>query len=664
VNNTLLQQIKTASYERSQSLSVREEDVSGNELTFSFSSESPVERWWGTEVLSHEKGCARLDRMNDHGAWLFNHNRNILLGSSLKAWLQDDKRAYITVEWSNRDDVKGYRQDCEDGHLTHVSFAYDIYEVVENVKKEEYTVTDWEVFEVSLVTVPADPSVGVGRDRDRPLILGADKPIIILPARQANSPASNPTIIQAEEVKTTVEPTLTPPAAGVSEEAMREQIAQSRQQERDRIRAIQLLGDRHSMTDIGQTAIENGIPIEEFRAQVLDRLGGERQQPIAAPVNPLGLSPREQQSYSILKAIGAIVDGNWKDAGFELECSNEIAKRAGRSTSGFFVPLRDLRVDLNASARAAAALGQERATYAVGGAATGGSTVETVLDSANFIDLLRNNAVVMQMGARMLTGLQGNLDIPKGITAADVYWVSEDNPVGQSEGTFGLVSLRPKTVGVRSKITRMMLLQSSLDIENYVREDISKGIALGIDYAALHGSGVSNVPRGIFNTPGVGSVSLGANGGAPTWDSIVRLETLIAVANTAQGRLGYLTSSTGRGKLKTTPQSQSFTSEFIWGINALPAGFQGAMNGYAAYASNQVRSDLTKGTGTNLTGLIFGNWADLLIGEWGVLEILPNPYAQDDYEKGNIQIRGLQTVDVQLARANSFSAITDMLTTP
>jgi HK97 family phage major capsid protein/HK97 family phage prohead protease len=668
MESTLLQQIKSASYGRLQSFALREEDVSGDEMTFSFSSEEPIERWWGTEILSHEKGCARLDRMNDRGAFLFNHKRDVLLGSSLKAWLADDKRAYITVKWSSRDDVKGYKQDCEDGHLTHASFAYDIFEVVENVKKEEYTVTDWEVFEVSLVTVPADPSVGVGRDRDRPIILGADKPIIVLPSQRS----FEPTIIKEKEVKTTVTETITPPApaTGPTEAEIRAQIETATntaaQQERDRIRAVQILGDRHNMRELSQAAIEDGTPIESFRALVLDKLGEVRQEPIAKPASPLGLTQKERDRYSIVRALNAALTGNWEKAGLEREASVAIEDQRGKDpgTHGFYVPMYDgLKVQRDAATAGRDRYG-ERASYQVGTANLGGITVETDI-YPEMLDYLRNIPLVAQFGAKFWSGLQGNLDILRQLTYTSVGWMGEDQALPEGNATFGSFGIRPKDLGAWSRITRRMLQQNTIDIENFVREELMLGIALEMDRAAIHGSGVGFEPRGVLNTPGIGSVALGTNGGAPTWDSIVRLETMVGQANGLVGNMAYMTTPGARGKLKTTPKSASFVSEFIWtdAGQALASGNLGMLNGYQAGATNQVRADLTKGTGTALSALIFGCWAEVIIAEWGYLKVDVNPYGDDDFLKDALKIKAIHTADIQVGRASRFAAITDMLTT-
>jgi HK97 family phage prohead protease len=418
-----LEQIKSVSYGRSQTLAIREEDISGDELTFSFSSEAPVERWWGTEILSHEKSCARLERLNDRGAFLFNHNRNILLGSTLKAWLEDDKRAYVTIRWSNRDDVKGYRSDCEEGHLTHVSFAYDIYQIAENAK-EEYLVTDWEAFEVSLVTIPADPSVGVGRDRERPLILGKENPVIAIPKSY-----------QGE---------IMPTAARVAAEA--ERVAA--EAERDRIRAIQILGDRHNVRELAQTAIEEGTTLEAFRKIVLDQMGEREQRPIAAPSDGfLGLSANEQRRYSLLKALSAEISGDWSQAGFERECHRTL-KGQGFRSNGLLIPLE--------------ALGeQNRATYTVSGNVEGaGNLVATQYLGGSFIDALRATSFAYAMGATGMDGLQGDVEIPRQNGVASLGWIAEDTDLPESQASFDTISLKPKTVGAWCQLSRLIATQS------------------------------------------------------------------------------------------------------------------------------------------------------------------------------------------------------------
>jgi HK97 family phage major capsid protein/HK97 family phage prohead protease len=608
-----LQQIKSASYCRNQTLKLRAEDVSGDELTFSFSSEEPVLRWCGTEVLSHEKGCANLDRLNDRGAFLFNHDRNKLLGSTLKAWLADDKRAYVTVRWSNRDDIQGYRQDVADGHLTHVSFAYDVLELVETKGSDTYLVTKWECFEVSLVTIPADPSVGIGRDRERPLILGAT-PLI---------------------------------SRHLGENTMPTAARRAAEEERDRIRAIQILAERHRCEDLGEKAIEEDTPIEQFRLQVLERMSPP-QQPIARPANPLGVGEQDLRSYSITRAINAQVTGDWSGAGFEREWHQELQKQGFRS-EGLLVPM--------------AALGRaDRASYTVSGNVSGaGNLVETTLSQEGFIEALRKRSILMTMGMTELPGLIGNLDIPRQNGVSALGWIGENTDLPESKPTFDKISLVPKTVGCWCALSRLSLTQSTPALDELIKADFAQSLATELDRTGIHGSGVGFEPRGVLNTPGIGSVSLGINGGAPTWDAIVGLESLISQADADTGNLGYACSAAVRGKLKRTLKSASANSEFIWKDSEIENGL-GRLNGYRALSSNSIRSNLTKGTGTNLSAIVFGNWAGLVMASWGALSLEVNPYGQG-FRKGEIEVRVLMFADFGVRNPESFSAITDVLTT-
>jgi HK97 family phage major capsid protein len=219
--------------------------------------------------------------------------------------------------------------------------------------------------------------------------------------------------------------------------------------------------------------------------------------------------------------------------------------------------------------------------------------------------------------------------------------------------------LRVKTIGALSRLTRNILLQSSIDIEQFIRNDLAQVIALGIDSAAISGTGSGNQPTGITNTSGIGSVALGTNGAAPTWDSIVNLETEVAIDNADLGNLAYLTNAKGRGKLKRTEKFATTNGSPIWEVDRL----ESYVNGYRAVASNQVPSNLTKGSGSNLSTIIFGNFNDLIVGEWGAFEIKVNEFSDTVFAAGGVEVRALHSVDVAIRHAESFSVITDAITT-
>lgn len=590
-------------------------------MAFSFSSELPVERWWGTEILSHEAGAADLSRLNSGAAFLWNHDRDRVLGVLKGAKIDSDRRGYCTIRWSAEEEAQKYKRQVEDGILSCVSFAYSI----EGLKEvgDSILITRWTPLEVSLVSIPADPSVGVGR------------------AYQSK--------IEVENIKEKVMPQ-------EAEINISEVRAQERQQERDRIASIAALGKRHNLPELAEQLIANDTSLADARAAILERIENRQQEPVAQPVDALGLSDKEQKSYSIIRAVQAYIEKDWSKAGFELECSREIEKRSGRSAAGFFVPVRDLKVN-SRDAETARSVIQQRAPYATTNPAAAGVLVETELDAASFIDILRNRPLVMQLGTRMITGLVGNLDIPRRTGTSTAYWVAEGAGPAESEGTFDLLQFRPKTLGVLTAMTRLMMIQSTPDIEMLVRDDLAQVIGLEIDRACIDGSGVAGQPRGILQTPGIGSVSLGTNGGSITMDAIIDLETLVAIANADVGSLNYLTNSKVVGALK---KLKSSSGEHLWNGSSegLKPGTPGFINGYRVARTNQVPANKSKGTGTNLSCLLYGNFRDLYVAEWGLLDLLPNPYGAG-YAAGNIEIRALQTIDVQVARATSFSAITD-----
>lgn len=289
----------------------------------------------------------------------------------------------------------------------------------------------------------------------------------------------------------------------------------------------------------------------------------------------------------------------------------------------------------------------------VGTPTAGGNLVAENLLAANFIDLLRNRSALMgQNMATMLTGLIGDVAIPKQTGGATGYWLAESGTPTESQQTIGQVPLTPKTVGAYTDISRKLLQQSSIDVEAFVRGDLATVLGLAIDLAGIAGTGANNQPRGILNTVGIGSVIGGTNGAAPTWANIVALESEVAAANADVGRLHYLTNALVRGVLKTTEKA-SGTAQFVWNSNDV--------NGYTPIVSNQVPSDLTKGSAEDIcSAIIFGNFADLLIGMWGGLDLLADPYTAST--SGTVRVVALQDADIAVRHAESFAAMQDALT--
>ena len=579
-------------------------------VELAFASETPYERWWGVEILDLAQPSVRLGRLTAGGPLLMDHDSRDHIGVIESVQIGTDRVGRAVVRFGKSARAEEVFQDVKDGIRQNVSVGYMIHKAVlveQNEEQDTYRVTDWEPFEVSLVSVPADASVGIGRSAD------AESPIEFIPLQEKQIMSD----INVEEVR-----------------------AEAVKSEQKRTQEIIAMGEQfkaYGADGVAAECLRNGKSVEETRAAIMTKIGTR-----ALPSADIGMTQEEARSFSFVRAIQAAVlikDGKFSQArdigGFELDASDAVAKKMGRESRGFFVPNEVQKRDL-----------------LVGTPTAGGNTVATDLLASSFIDLLRNKMAVTGLGAKFLTGLVGQIAIPRQTAGATAYWVAENGAPTESQQAFDQVTMTPKTLGAFTDITRKLLLQSSIDVEGLVRNDLATVIAMAIDLAAINGSGASNQPTGILNTAGIGSVAGGTNGLIPTWGNLVDLESQVAVANADLGALGYLTNAKVRGKLKQVSKV-SGQNGFIWE--------DGTVNGYATGVSNQVPSNLTKGTASGIcSAILFGNFADLIIGQWGNLDIMVDPYTGST--AGTVRVVALQDVDVAVRHAESFAAMKDALT--
>jgi HK97 family phage major capsid protein len=326
-------------------------------------------------------------------------------------------------------------------------------------------------------------------------------------------------------------------------------------------------------------------------------------------------------------------------AAFEFDCSAAMGAKMGRQAQGFFVPY-----DVLAAKR----------DLTVSSATSAGNLVATTLETGSFIDLLRAKMVLGSLGIQYLGGLVGDIDIPRQIGTGTTYWLAEQGAPTKSNQATDKVNMSPKTVGAKTIISRKLRQQSSLDVENMVQNDLATAMSLEIERAIINGTGADNQPLGLLSIVGIGSVAGGVDGLAPGWDHIVDLETAVSVLNADVGSLSYLTNAKVRGKLKKT-FVQANTGERVWDRGNTP------LNGYNAAVTNIVPSNLTKGASAGVaSAILFGNFNDVIVGMWGGLDILVNPYTGGD--SGDVSIRVLQDIDVALRHPESFAAMKDALT--
>lgn len=348
---------------------------------------------------------------------------------------------------------------------------------------------------------------------------------------------------------------------------------------------------------------------------------------------------------TLLQAVAAQMPNSGIDPGRAREISQECARRSGRTPQGLYVPMAIFQRRV-----------EERVlTTAAGpGAGAGGALIPT--ETGVFIDLLRAALVTRRLGATILTGLSGNLPLPRRKTGSTVHWVAENAAITASDQEFEGVSMAPKHAGCIGEYSRNMILQSSPDVEQLFRSDMAAELAEGLDKVAILGGGTSE-PTGILKTTGIGSVALGAAGDDPTWDAVLDLIAAVDVANALAGSLGFLTNAKAVRKMRSVLRTSADTASTFIMENA------DTLAGYRVASTSLVPSNLTKDTGANLSALIFGNFADLVIGYWSELDILVNPFESTAYSKGNVSVRAMLTADIALRQPKSFAAIQDMVTT-
>lgn len=277
----------------------------------------------------------------------------------------------------------------------------------------------------------------------------------------------------------------------------------------------------------------------------------------------------------------------------------------------------------------------------------GGHTVQTSVKQ--LIPILQPKLQVEAMGAIILRGLTDNIDFPRNDADASAVWASEVATSTETSPTFDKVSMSPERLTAFSDVSKQVLRQSSIDMENFVRQRLTFAVRKALDLAAINGSGSSDQPLGILNTSGVNDITIATDGGPLTWALTVQFETETATDNADFGRLGYLTTPGVAGKLKTTEKASS-TAQYIWVGNN---GDSGQINGYRARVSTQVPSTLSKGASSGiLHAMIFGNWEELMIGQWGGIDLLVNPYTKG--KEALVEIIVNSWWDVAVRHAASF----------
>jgi HK97 family phage major capsid protein len=572
-------------------------------VELSFSSETPIPTVVSgqrvMEILGHNPDEVDLSVLNSVGPVLWMHDAKQMLGAVTRAWVSEDRKGRAVVKFSS--DELGQRKaaDVKDGILRAVSVGAEVLEYRQVGMDGDIPIlraTKWKPREISLLPMPADASVGVGREYKTP----------VKEDRKMSAETSTPPDVVAIE------------RAAESKALARLQSIES---------AATVLTERGfaPSAELRQKALSEGWNGDRLYAETIKAAATVKR---GADTQVLDtMRQAEKREFLVARAINSYLTKRTVD-GFEGEVIAEITRTTGQRMpeTGILIPWGAL------STRSLLA----------GSFAAGGSTVPVQMGA--MINKLDPMPVVERAGATVFRGVSGPIVFPRQTTAATAQWVAEAVEVQKSTPGTDDVTLTPHGIAAYLEASRQLALSSSIDVEAWMRNEITKRIGLGIDKGALTGAGTAGVPRGAFalntSTSGINTVSFG---GAPTWAKITEFEGAVESDDALMGNIAWITSAPVKAKWKATSKDTGSGQYLADGNNA---------NGYPIFVTSQLAST------SYANRVLFGDFSQLYVAMFGALELLIDSSAALQ-RKGLIGITGLAMADIGFAHPESFAVSTD-----
>ena len=590
-------------------------------VRIALSSEEPVERSFGIEILDHSRESVDMEwAKSGNMPVLLDHDSRSLVGIVESFELDSaTNRTLAQIRFGRSVIAQEAWQDVLDGIRKSVSVGYRINSMVRDEEAKDATFrASWTPMEASLVSLPADtnPMVGVARSQE---------------TAEVNAPVINNNlkkeIKMTEEVKSEVN----------LDEIRSEATVVARSAVAKEAKEIMALATAHHKRDLADASIAEGHTVEQFRGILLDNISNNAV--LETPKAEVGLNAKERGSYSLLNAVRATISNDWSKAGLEREISNEIASRTGKDARGFYLP-----TDLS--------WGQRDQT--AGTNSQGGFLVGEDYRANEFVGALYGSAKVAQLGARVLTGLVGDVAIPKmSSSVTNTAFVAEGAAPTEGSSVFSQVTMTPKTLATFVDYTRKLTLQSDPSIEQVLRNDIIQTMANAIDQVAIQG-GATNQPSGILTESDATTVAIGTNGGAITYANLVKMDSAINADNGNTGVKNYLTTPGVMGAMRNTPkQGSGVEGNFI--INEA-----NTLLGHAVHQTTNVPSNLTKG---NVSGschaVLLGDFSQVMMGFWSGVDVIVDTSTLST--SGGVRLAFFQDCDLAVRQPEAFALIKDVV---
>ena len=619
----------------------------------SISSETPYARYmadpesgeWvkALEVLGHGPGEIDDTRMRD-GLVIQDDHYGEQIGIMDKPEVKDGKICG-TIRFGHSQKARDIEADALDGIKRNMSVGYIVNEYKRDGVDAEtglpiFRVTNWTPYEASFVNVPADTNIGVGRaEADEPTTRTAAKPAAESTNKKGIQIMDKPTTAgYTAEQKTKIREMAS--AAHVSGEEVADILTSERSFEEIR---EELLNRREKY--LAELAKKPAKPAAEARA-VIDE----------------GDQKKIRQKYDFAKVLryyAEVAESKYSsiDIAFEREISDELAKQTGRAVQGILLPdFVGNRAAANANdgglTLGTPAYNTDTAAGGITGiGGAGKNLIETLLLSGQFIDALVATLVLReQLGAEVLTGLVGNISIPKGGSISG-GWVAEGSNVAKKNPTFGQITATPHTYGAYVDITRKLLLQSSVNVQAKVLEWLLYACAAGIETAAFQGAGTSGAPTGLCTALNSAAT---AWSNAPTFDKIVDLVAAVKTANAYKPSMKFVGNSGVWAKLAKTRDYEVLTDGAQTPKNVGAIG--GSVRLLDTATNKVIGRDFVEANLMPAAKLLFGDFTQLSVCLWSGTDIIVDPYANDT--NGGLRLVALQDSDILIKRPESFALAT------
>ena len=658
-------------------------------------------------MLVVSKEACRLDRINmPYSAFLLNHDKDRQIGTILNARIENGV-GIATVRFSRSALGEEIWQDVKDKIRGQFSAGYRIikYEIDEtNPNDPLYKITEWEPFEFSIVPFAADGKCLAKReDYLQPITEPPEKETepepeetreentdmnpkeLLKLAREAGvpelgmraidedwtkeqleeairseqakatptpnsdstptpTPTSTPTPESEERSDTNADPpppdgaerSGDPPPGGDPTNALSNDSAN--EEDKQRVTRIYDIGQQENEREMALEAIADpNCTIEEFQSRILAKNKEHKQRSEAEQNIPerITLDPKDQRNFRVLNLLHYLASGkSGTRGGQEYEICQEEAQlreKQGVITEGTPIPQQifDER-----------SLGIPIASHRIltaGSDPSGGHTIEDELLADSFIDILLEYTAATKLVTR-LDDLQGNITFPRQASRAEASFVGEIEASDEQDPTFDIVQMSPKHIRAWTRSSTTLLHQSSLGVEQFVRRDLARAVGKKMDSVILVGTGTNNEPTGI---EGLGSDRLSQTYPSDTgldYDSVLGCEEKLSDEDALMGRLAWICSTKMRKAARKTSELGTGTSRPIWRRNQ--------MIDYPAWVTTQVTNTDADGKG------YLSNWSEMILGTWGGLDIIVNPYSEDT--KGIVRISIGQMCDLAARHIESF----------